>query len=202
MKIILLFSLASIATAYIDSSYSWKNYKRRYKKQYRTSRDEAVARYFLMKNMKECEKYNALYNKGKCTFSVDYNEFMDTNLTETVKKVCRTVVPSPDVFKPRLLGLENLLPILNLPLSVDYSYLLPPVVHQKQCGSCWAFASTAQLEALYQQNSFFDRLTLSPQYLIDCSRSNSGCNGGWPKAAMGENNCCDSTIFDLFLNPL
>lgn len=188
MKIIFLLCLACLANAYTDSSYSWQNYRRRFKKQYRTSYDEAVARYYLTTNMRECDKHNSDYKKGKCSFLVDANEFMDTNLTATVKKLCGTVLPNRTEFKPRLLDLGNLFPILNLPLSVDYSYLLPPVVSQKQCGSCWAIASTTQLEALYQQTSFFNDYTFSSQFLVDCSRNspNSGCKGGWPKTAMGE----------------
>lgn len=184
MKIILLLCLASIATAYIDSPGNWRGYKRRYGKQYNSYRDEEIARNFTIMNSQQCNSHK----KGECTFKLDINEFTDANLTEIIAKLCRTTVPDSISFEPKLLGLDNLLPILNLSLSVDYTYLLTPIVNQKQCGSCWAFATVAQLEALYQQTSFRYKYTLSPQYLIDCSLNapNSGCNGGWPTSAMGE----------------
>lgn len=197
MKIIFILCLAGFAAAYIDSSGNWRKYKRRFGKQYKSYKDEAIARSFTIMNSQQCHRHNSDYQKGRCTFVVDINEFTDMNLTEAVAKLCRTIYPGPKLFKPKLLGLENLLPILNLPLSVDFSYMLTPIVNQRQCGSCWAFAAIAQLEALYQMTSSRYKYTLSPQYLIDCSFNapNSGCNGGWPTSAMSENHDFESNMF-------
>ena len=62
--------------------------------------------------------------------------------------------------------------------EVDYTPYLPPVTHQGNCGSCWAFSAVASMN--YQVNK--DRpvdgemVALSEQQCIDCS--NSGCDGG------------------------
>jgi len=53
------------------------------------------------------------------------------------------------------------------------------VKDQAQCGSCWAFASTAPLEdAVYQLTG--QHYNFSEQQLVDCAGSygNNGCNGG------------------------
>ena len=73
---------------------------------------------------------------------------------------------------------------LNLAASVDWRTVTPAVVNpvkdQGQCGSCWAFASTAVMEsahAIYEGVL----LSLSEQQLVSCSFlfGNLGCNGGW-----------------------
>ncbi len=58
-----------------------------------------------------------------------------------------------------------------------------PVKHQGACGSCWAFASMAVLEAnlMIKKNLLED---LSEQFVLDCAKGKDGqkagsCNGGW-----------------------
>lgn len=64
---------------------------------------------------------------------------------------------------------------------VDWRNKMTAVKDQGTCGSCWAFATVATIEAQYiiRQNR---ELNLSEQELLDCSSvgdySNHGCNGG------------------------
>ncbi|EFO89849.1 hypothetical protein GCK72_023566 [Caenorhabditis remanei] len=55
--------------------------------------------------------------------------------------------------------------------------VVTPVKAQGQCGSCWAFASTATVEAAYAI-AHGERRNLSEQTLLDCDLVDNACDGG------------------------
>lgn len=59
-----------------------------------------------------------------------------------------------------------------------------PVKDQSSCGSCWAFAATAELEA-HMLIRYGVTLDLSEQQVVSCNTSGAGCGGGWATAAYG-----------------
>lgn len=74
---------------------------------------------------------------------------------------------------------------LALPHAFDWRSLNGTTVAKSQggCGSCWAFAAVAQLEA---HARIFDQriLDLSEQAVLDCNLDGGGCNGGRVFAAL------------------
>merc|ERR1711879_870330 len=70
--------------------------------------------------------------------------------------------------------------------SIDWNELgvLTPIKNQGQCGSCWAFSATEQLESQFYQK-FGTLKELAPQQIVSCDTTDAGCNGGNPINAWG-----------------
>ena len=69
---------------------------------------------------------------------------------------------------------------LNRTISerVDWRHTLGPVRDQGKCGSCWAFATLAGMEAAVYNDT--GRVQdLSEQQMVECSVANRGCRGGF-----------------------
>jgi len=75
-------------------------------------------------------------------------------------------------------------PLSSAPNSFDWcnSGKCTPIKDQGQCGSCWAFATTENIESVHmiKEGSLPD---LSPQQIVDCDTGEAGCGGGDPKQA-------------------
>merc|ERR1719274_496522 len=74
----------------------------------------------------------------------------------------------------------------DLPDSVDWrtKNAVNPVKNQAQCGSCWAFATVANIEGVnFLKNK--QLVSLSEQELVDCDKKtgDEGCSGGLPSNA-------------------
>ena len=61
--------------------------------------------------------------------------------------------------------------------KVGGTKVLTPVKDQKQCGSCWAFSATEQIETDVAIATG-QLLDLSPQQIVSCDHKDLGCNGG------------------------
>jgi len=102
-------------------------------------------------------------------------EFKATILMKNPIAVVETGAPQAFVSAP------------NAPQTYDWrdKKVVTAVKNQAQCGSCWAFSATEAIESAWiisgHANTSID---LSPQQIVDCDTSNSGCNGGWPDKAM------------------
>jgi len=67
----------------------------------------------------------------------------------------------------------------NLPASFDWrtSGAVTPVKDQQECGGCWAFAATGDMEGTWKLKTG-SLVSLSEQELISCAAEADGCSGG------------------------
>jgi len=141
------------------------------------------------KNLEKIRKLNA-DNQGETEFGI--TELAD--LDDETFKATHANIQVPSHLKRSMEAVaeveetDETEDIEGLPKSFDWrSYkkrrVISPVQNQGSCGSCWAFATAGNVEARWslRGHSF---INLSEQHLVDCSRSNNGCNGGWPGSAI------------------
>jgi cathepsin F len=93
---------------------------------------------------------------------------------------------SVEEFKAKYLGYRGVgiqpnevMPSNGGPSNVDWRTkgAVSPVKDQEQCGSCWAFSTTEEVESMW----FLSKGTLpvlAPQQIVNCDKNDNGCNGG------------------------
>lgn len=159
---------------------AFESFMSSHRKVYGNSVLAAQAQSFFLKNFEEVEAHNKKFAQGLFSFKIGVNEFFDGDLLNFIKILCGTVAPS----RLRRASQPKPSTFPAGPESIDFSANMQPIVNQGNCGGCWSFATIAQLESLYSR-TMSSSLNISQQFLLDCTNANKGCNGGWPKTAMG-----------------
>jgi cathepsin L len=166
-----------------DEVFHWKeftNFQERFSKLY-SSREELDYRFSVFRqNLVSILTHNADLSQN---FTMGVNQFTDLTSQE---------------FRDQYTGLKAEVgsygcktfssSALNAPSSIDWRSkgVVNPVRDQGQCGSCWAFATTANAESVWAISTG-QLLDLSEEFLVDCATGvgyfNLGCNGGMPDSA-------------------
>jgi len=175
MKAIILLGLVVLCAAVKDQMREeFVKFQLKYNKAYQ-SQEEFNRRYAIFQeNMRisaQLNKKNPLHNAGVTKFSdLTKDEFKALML---MKKSPRTV--HDPARNANFTQLKN----VKVPATFDWrdKGVVTPVYNQGQCGSCWAFSATENIESVWKLAGH--TLTdLSMQQIVDCDTTDSGCDGG------------------------
>jgi len=155
-------------------------FMQKYEKTY-ASEEEYLRRFVNYLDTLEKIEWQNANKKGNQTYGINkfsdwtYEEF--SNLLGMKGYVPRNLNAIPKVKNA---------PIVGAPSAFDWCKQghCTRVKDQEQCGSCWAFATTENIESVMSINGR-GLPTLSPQQIVDCDSGEQGCGGGDPQQAYG-----------------
>jgi len=166
--------LAIAATADVHSQFL--EFQSRFNKYY-TSKDEYNYRLSVFEsNLGAAAALNA--KSTGATFGV--TKFMD--MTPQEFKNIVLMKQTPPLRDPKLGPYQQRNFTVAAPNSFDWrnkAGVVTPVYNQGQCGSCWAFSATENVESQWALAGH-TLTSLSMQQVVDCDTLDYGCGGGWP----------------------
>eukprot|EP00759_Apiculatamorpha_spiralis_P004894 PhF_6_TR12950/c0_g1_i1/m.20438/K01373/CTSF; cathepsin F len=188
MKSLFICVLALLAASLVAAHkrpihHSWEFFLSHHKKVYTSEAEALTRRQIFENNMKiavELERKNPQARFGASPYAdMTAEEFKVRHNAEKHFEASRKASAKAP-FAP-LYSEEE---IRAVPSSFDWRTkgVVTPVKDQGQCGSCWSFSTTGNIEgqwALYNKTL----VSLSEQQLVSCDTIDQGCNGGLMNSA-------------------
>ena len=170
-------ALAAVPTKLNVPAVKSEQFKQKFNKVYSSVEEEAKRLAIFAANLEIAAEYQAADS------GATYGVTQHSDLTQ-------------EEFRQQFLGLVHKPEDLELPVAADIQPTtvdsidwvqkgaVTPVKNQGQCGSCWAFSTTGNLEGV----NFLKTgklVSLSEQQLVDCDTKfgDHGCQGGLPSNA-------------------
>uniref|UniRef100_T1KIL8 Peptidase C1A papain C-terminal domain-containing protein n=1 Tax=Tetranychus urticae TaxID=32264 RepID=T1KIL8_TETUR len=151
-------------------------------KNYAHPKEEAYRFQVFSSNLKKITEHNKRHSNGLETYDMGVNAYTDLTFAEFSKAFLGY---NATLQQPAPL-IHNRNSTDDLPETVDWREkgIINAIKNQGQCGSCWAFSTTASVESAWAQAKG-KLVSLSEQNLMDCSyaEGNNGCSGGLPDKA-------------------
>jgi len=173
----------------------FEQFKQEFNRQYKSRAEDRIRFQIFKRNLAIAQKLTT-DSKGMTEYGV--NEFTDLSPEEfrhsylmpksfyakgkTLPKTKEWIAP-PNVTLPAPGTIFDWR--FPNPTTAYNGHCISPVYNQGQCGSCWAFSATEQIESMsciggstggnYIQNSM--------QQVVSCDTTSDGCGGGWTYSA-------------------
>ncbi|XP_074589832.1 cysteine protease XCP1-like [Curcuma longa] len=149
---------------------------------YRDPAEKAQGFENFLVNMEYVLGRNARKATHSPSHAVGLNRFADLSNEEFKAKYLSRIPRVSEMRKSRV-GRDEVdsAPLsCEAPRSLDWRKkgAVTAVKDQGDCGSCWAFSSTGAIEGI-NAIATGDLVSLSEQELIDCDKTNEGCEGGY-----------------------
>jgi C1A family cysteine protease len=148
-------------------------------KQYKSDEEFTFRLGVFQENLKKYDEWNSNSTPGSAWFGV--TKFSDLTDAEFAELYLMKDLPP---YTPNAPQLEVDMSI-KAPTTFDWRTqgACTPIKDQGQCGSCWAFSATENIESVWKLKG--NTLpVLGPQQIVDCDKDCYGCGGGWPYRAV------------------
>lgn len=162
-----------------DLAGMFEEFRTKFGRNYESPQEELARMKVFIKNVEAAQKMSVLdpsatYSHLSPMADLDEVEFAQYNTLKVTK----------DILAEHQRAARKIKRDIALPSSFDWREkgAVTGVKNQGQCGSCWSFATNANIEG----NNFVtngELVSLSEQQLVDCDHRDNGCNGGLPSNA-------------------
>lgn len=168
--------LLAVPAAALSDESLFELFKADFLKTYNSTVEEGERFQIFQGNLRKAEALNGeRVDEDDATFGV--TQFMDMSEDE-FRTQYLNFVPSEQV-----LGVEvyEAPAAFAAPSNLDWRTkqegVVSAVKDQGQCGSCWAFSATEQIESEYVLAGNEPKI-FAPQQIVSCDKVDQGCNGG------------------------
>merc|ERR1712215_379654 len=166
-------ALVLVSGVLSDTHTQFKQFKAKYSKVYDTPAEERLRYGVFLRNLAEVEAHNS---KEGSSYSRGINEWSDLTQAEWsdiyLGGYKHIATHSPAREDSEVPSVED------LPANVDWrdEGVISAVKNQGQCGSCWAFGTTEQIES-YAAIASGNLVELSTQQVTSCAPNTLNCGG-------------------------
>jgi len=168
--------LIAISTASVlTNREKFAQFKKDFNKTYKSPIEELTRYSIFLTNLKIANRLTASSN-GATQYGI--TQFSDLTQREFSHMYLMNKRPAGPLVEPTT----------NITITPGLGWdrtCVSPVYNQGQCGSCWAFSATEEIESqmCLQGHTGGKYIQLAMQQIVDCDHTSYGCDGGWTQHA-------------------